>query len=358
MAVLPTTNITTSIVRSALGENNNNVGLLCRSSNINMWSKRKPVIYPANSTDGVADWWRSADNNCGIYVQKVNGLDELPELTGSVWSYIPPTGGASAPYRLGDFRNYEHNSTIPFDILLPKYIITGSSGNVVKLRVLTVGSNNLTLTDIVGNKYFGVYIKKGSTIKATTATTLVSSGENTISLDGSGMLGSNGEIVIITFLSNTKITGWQSVSEQVFYSLNADANYSFITSPIYTPLPNQYLIGKGGIANIDRTAISSSGSPVLAGGRITEATTLTRRVSKDYTLNSITASAKRYSDNVEVSSENIPIDGGTSPQLIESTQLAGESINFNCQLAAFLNGTLPQLGMDDYYIITHTFNFI
>ena len=139
---------------------------------------------------------------------------------------------------------------------MPQYIIASSSGNVVKLRVLTVDSNNLTLAEIVGNKYFGVFLKKGSTIKATTATALVSSGENTISLDGSGMLNSSGEIVIITFLSNAKIYGWQSVSEQVFYSLNADANYSFITSTIYTPLPNQYILAMGGIDMIDRTAFN------------------------------------------------------------------------------------------------------
>ena len=97
---------------------------------------------------------------------------------------------------------------------------------------------------------------------------------------------------------------------------------------------------------------------MLAGGRITRTATLTRRTSKDYSLNSLTASAKRYSDNVVVSSVNISIDGSTSPRLIEKTQLAGETITFNCQQAAFLNGTLPQLGINDYYIITHTFNFI
>ena len=73
MAVLGTTDISTTKVRNALGESSNDVGTLCKSNKINKFAKYKPVIYPANSTAGVANWWRSADNNCGIYVPTVAG---------------------------------------------------------------------------------------------------------------------------------------------------------------------------------------------------------------------------------------------------------------------------------------------
>ena len=42
---LPTTGITTTMVSQAIGLASNNVGALCSSSNINKWSKWKPVAY-------------------------------------------------------------------------------------------------------------------------------------------------------------------------------------------------------------------------------------------------------------------------------------------------------------------------
>ena len=40
---LGTTNISTSLVAQTIGEGSNDVGTLCKSTKINMWSKRKPV---------------------------------------------------------------------------------------------------------------------------------------------------------------------------------------------------------------------------------------------------------------------------------------------------------------------------
>lgn len=42
---LTTTGITTTIVKNAIGEATNNIGNICRNSNINKWSKYKPVRY-------------------------------------------------------------------------------------------------------------------------------------------------------------------------------------------------------------------------------------------------------------------------------------------------------------------------
>jgi hypothetical protein len=47
--MLPTSGITTEIVRLKLDENFKDIGLLCTSNKINMWSKYKPVSYSSVS---------------------------------------------------------------------------------------------------------------------------------------------------------------------------------------------------------------------------------------------------------------------------------------------------------------------
>lgn len=114
---LPDTNITTMMVRNELGENTNNVGKLCASTKINPYSNNKPasLISPG-----------------GGYVEgdsvKPHGIYRLgkgPELY-----YNRPNGGASDPYRLGDFRGYNHLIGKPTTIIINsvKDITYGTTG--------------------------------------------------------------------------------------------------------------------------------------------------------------------------------------------------------------------------------------
>lgn len=83
---LGSTNITTTLVRSALGEAVNQLFDLCTSAKINKWSRYKPVIgVPPGGTDGKF------------------GLN-IP----TNWNIIPITNTA----RLGDFRGYEHDKDV------------------------------------------------------------------------------------------------------------------------------------------------------------------------------------------------------------------------------------------------------
>lgn len=95
---LPNNNITTGMVRNELGENTNNVGELCTSNKIHKWSPNKPysLIAPAD-----------AENKP---YPPVNGLWRL--TNGDV-IYKKPSGGASDPYRLGDFRGYNKSAAPP-----------------------------------------------------------------------------------------------------------------------------------------------------------------------------------------------------------------------------------------------------
>lgn len=98
MAVLGTTNISTTLVRNTLGEDNNDVGLLCTSNNINIWAKYKPHSLTVPS--GV--------ENDG---QKDHGLYRRSDT--KAITYARPAGGASDPYRIGDFRQYNHSANPP-----------------------------------------------------------------------------------------------------------------------------------------------------------------------------------------------------------------------------------------------------
>lgn len=129
MAVLPETNITTTMVGNALGTSSRNVGELCTHPNIDKWAPKKPysLIPPSNYEIG------------GIR-PRVHGLWRLKD--GSV-IYKKPSGGQNDPYRLGDFREYRSFGNTPpcyANIRYPTEIIEGFSANM-EFR-LQIGSIN------------------------------------------------------------------------------------------------------------------------------------------------------------------------------------------------------------------------
>ena len=103
---LGTTNISTGLVAQTIQENSSDVGTLCKSTKVNKWSKWKPVRIP--KTGGITD----ADIEsvcCGIYRVAYN-------TTPWDFGYNKPRGGVNEPFRLGDFRNYNHNAGSPVQI--------------------------------------------------------------------------------------------------------------------------------------------------------------------------------------------------------------------------------------------------
>lgn len=127
---LPNSNIYTVLVRNALTENTTNVGGLCLSEKINMWSKWKPIrrdTLSITETDLIAENYginpgTSTYSHTGV-LDWTNGLKLLIPKK---WEYKRPRGGSiSEPYRLGDFRNYNHTARPPCEPL-PSYTITNS----------------------------------------------------------------------------------------------------------------------------------------------------------------------------------------------------------------------------------------
>lgn len=176
---LPTTNITTTIVRNELGAATNNVGQLCTHPNINMWSKRKPVRDSRLSIP-VNEVGRGSAQDYGLNIPAYQGDDSL--LT----TYVRPTGGSMSPYRLGDFRGYEHNAGIPVIIQPPPAELEKRVHNIASI-VAMPGGGNVTIGDIIGNLRVGVmvYQSGGGLIGAASG---ANPGDGNVTIDLTGLV--------------------------------------------------------------------------------------------------------------------------------------------------------------------------
>lgn len=139
-------------VKQVLGESSNDLGTLCTSDNINWASLKKPVRHPkmfASLTED--DWWQGQDTaegylgdmTCGLIVgnaysalvaggqsivdkvcdisKDTNGfLYKLAKGTTGHFVYQKPQGlSAGSPYRLDDFRGYNHYAVNPMPNVQP-----------------------------------------------------------------------------------------------------------------------------------------------------------------------------------------------------------------------------------------------
>lgn len=169
MAALPSSNISTSLVANTLQTSSRDVGTLCTYNSINKWSKHKPIRYP--KVDGLSDSefkGTTADQLAGIYYGLKSNViaTDYESLHQTTYEYVgKPTGGQNAPYRLGDFRGYDHsavpnligyptftNNTIYFDIEEPISILIdfdhlGNNTTGVNLSELTPSNDVYDIED-------------------------------------------------------------------------------------------------------------------------------------------------------------------------------------------------------------------
>lgn len=184
-------------VKQALGESSNDLATLCKSENINIWSKYKPISckgefkeYPiredsdeivtssySNYTCVVRcgmnipmDTYKNLRNNYGGEGFAINGCYNLyanniygrvggihGDTTTSVSGKHFPKGGANSPYRLSDFRNYnskaknnEFLTSLPQFNTVEVYYSSIRKFNCVLYMNTNVDNNtNLTMDDII-----------------------------------------------------------------------------------------------------------------------------------------------------------------------------------------------------------------
>ena len=184
-------------VKRALGESSNDLATLCKSENINIWSKYKPISckgefkeYPIreDSEEIVTssyskfncvvrcgmnipmDTYKNLRNNYGgegfaIEACKNLYIDNVYGQTGGIHDNTTtmvsgkhfPKGGANSPYRLSDFRNYSSKATrnafmtsIPQFHNVEIYYSSTPKFNCVLYKNTNVDDNtNLTMDDII-----------------------------------------------------------------------------------------------------------------------------------------------------------------------------------------------------------------
>lgn len=184
-------------VKQALGESSNDLATLCKSENINIWSKYKPISckgefkeYPIreDSEEIVTssyskytcvvrcgmnipmDTYKNLRNNYGgegfaikgcynFYIDNVFG--RVGGIHGDTTTMVSgkhfPKGGANSPYRLSDFRNYSSKATSDtFLTSLPQfhtvevYYSSTPKLNCVLYKNANMSYNtNVTLEDII-----------------------------------------------------------------------------------------------------------------------------------------------------------------------------------------------------------------
>lgn len=123
-------------VKKVLNESSNDIATLCKSNNINMWSKYKPVnlrkkfVPDTLNSDGRS--WTAPSGRLGWWLGN-NTVDDaalvIPLVTSksnfdnnkAKWTYNKPYGGDSSPYRLSDFAGYYDDAQAPIS---PAYPVT------------------------------------------------------------------------------------------------------------------------------------------------------------------------------------------------------------------------------------------
>lgn len=184
-------------VKRALGESSNDLATLCKSENINIWSKYKPINckgefkeYPIREdSDEIVtssyskytcvvrcgmnipmDTYKNLRNNYGgegfaingcynLYVDNIYGRNGgfSADTTTMVSGKHFPKGGANSPYRLSDFRNYNSKAkdnsfltSLPQYNTVEVYYSSTLKFNCVLYMNANVDNNtNLTMDDII-----------------------------------------------------------------------------------------------------------------------------------------------------------------------------------------------------------------
>lgn len=203
-------------VQRCFGSSRNDVGDLIANVNINKWAKYKPLkfakIEQLNATNmisvnyGIIDiptWTRMDYMATFLFSASRQSLSQTywpecdrtrtptPALADEYWAYQRPTGGASSPYRLTDFKDYYHLAEAPvgnmesstinispegvLQIMFPKGPVDNQYA--LLLEDLTYPG---TMNQTIANMYFGVLMRKTS--GGTTYASLMMSGSSYVKI--------------------------------------------------------------------------------------------------------------------------------------------------------------------------------
>lgn len=179
-------------VKNCFGLNSNDLGTLIKTANINVWAKYKPTVYPSPFPD---DWYKAKDGNYGLNITVDNKVSTVSNLvaqyskTNNGYSnlYKRPTGDSSAPYRMGDFRGYNHVANPELRDYLPVTQLTRESAHElsVEYNAITTDGDQISYTQVSAYSgfRFGFIIMNGSNLATIlTASTTINNGNYRVTL--------------------------------------------------------------------------------------------------------------------------------------------------------------------------------
>lgn len=212
MAILPTTGINSTIVKEALGAGSHKWSVLCKHANINKWSKWKPIRSNKDDEITASDL---ASANYGLNIIQYGSVASVVSaygINGGIWAYLTPRGGAvGEPYRIGDFRNYDHSAP-PFvgSATVTKMVnknganpVVGASIIAAEPTVTQIGWDNI----ITGDRRLYAALMSGSTVIATEIGALAST--KTLSMNISALSAGNYKMWLM--LANTGLTQFYTI---------------------------------------------------------------------------------------------------------------------------------------------------
>lgn len=280
-------------VKQALGESSNDLATLCKSENINIWSKYKPINckgefkeYPIreDSEETVTssysyytcavrcgmnipiDTYRNLYNNYGgegfainacknLYIDNIYGRNGgNPDDTSNVVSGKHfPKGGVNSPYRLSDFRNYNAKAKYNgFRTSLPQlqnveiyHSSTPKFNCVLYMNTSFDNNTNLTIDDIITDLYlawsFWVQIRYDSpynVVDKIYKNYYVGNCQKSIdyiyaSKEITFDIGNDKEITIVPFLASTRSAYLHDNTKIIFISPPGTITFKYYPRQIY-----------------------------------------------------------------------------------------------------------------------------
>ena len=231
---LPNDKISIPMVARELGTTENDLGRLCIHPNVNKWSRWKPVrnTKVTGLTEGDLQ-----SVNFGLSTPAPSS--NYSSVVSSKWIYNKPGGGATQPFRLGDFRNYGHDSiaicrapaSVNYNSLVSMYIISQLMINISGSDTL-IGLNELSGS--LGNLYYCIVITVAEGSWIVTADTTLANGGDTIEKIPVPVLGTSGKTGTVSHLLCTAkiddFTPIGSIGTNTYYPLpSADGETNIST---------------------------------------------------------------------------------------------------------------------------------
>ena len=146
-------------IKEILNESSNDIATLCKSNNINMWSKYKPVnlrkkfVPDTLNSDGRSwtapsgklGWWlgNNTVNDAALVIPLVSRNSDF-DNNKAKWTYNKPYGGDSSPYRLSDFAGYWDEAQPP---IYPSYPINTNEFFISQTATFSIWTTNTSEID-------------------------------------------------------------------------------------------------------------------------------------------------------------------------------------------------------------------